>query len=64
MRQYDGVRVRVKHLHQRIRLDEALDLVQDEAPLDLVVGLVGAGVVGDVPVQLDDQLPHQLHASQ
>lgn len=64
VREDDGVGVSVQHRHHRLGLDEGLHLLEDHIPLDLVFWVVGAGVVGDLTVQLGDQLPHQLHLLQ
>lgn len=64
MGKYNGVRVRVHHSHGRLGLHERLDLVEDQVPLELILGLVGARVIGDLRVQLLDQFADELHAVQ
>lgn len=64
MGQHDGVRVGVQHIDRGLGLDEGLNLVEDEIPLELIVRLVGAGVIGYLGVELLHELPHELHTVQ
>lgn len=64
MGKYNRVRVRVHHSDGRLGLHERLDLVENQVPLELILGLVGAGVIGDLGVQLLDQFTDELHAVQ
>ena len=64
VREDDAVRVRVEDVDDGVGLDEALDLAEDEGPLQLVLRLVGRRVVVDVLRQLAHQVAHQLHLLQ
>ncbi len=45
MAENDAVAVRVQNVHDGVRLDEGLDLPEDQVPLHLVVRLVGGCVL-------------------
>lgn len=61
MREHNWIRIGMQDRHHRLRLDEGLDLFQDDLPLKLVLRVVGGPIVVDLAVQLGDQLPHELH---
>jgi len=47
VRQDDGIGVGVQYGHRRLRLDEALDLLEHQRPLQMILRLVAAGKSGD-----------------
>lgn len=61
MGQDDGVGVGVQYSDRSLGLNESLYLVQDQVPLDLILRLVCAGVIGYLGVQFTHKFSHQLH---
>lgn len=54
----------MQHRHQTVRIHEPVNLIKNQAPLHLIVGLVSAGILNDMFVELLDQLSDELHAAQ
>jgi len=54
----------VQDTERGLGLDEGLDIVEDDVPLELIIRLVGAGVIGYLGVELLHKLPHELHTVQ
>jgi len=54
----------VQDTDRGLGLDESFDFVEDEVPFELIIGLVGAGVIGYLGVELLHKLPHKLHTVQ
>ena len=64
VRQDDAVGIRVQDIDNGVRFDEGLDFSKDKGPLQLILWLIGGGVLIDVFGQLSNQVSDKLHLFQ